>query len=88
MCRDHKKKTENKKDVMCSDLPRICIWFRAGNYTKKNVPISREKGSLHCKNRRKFLTFIVYLLSVYRIDDNIKLKYKLSKQNNAQYIKT
>ena len=57
-------------------------------HKKRTVPISREKGSSHYKNRRKFLTFIVYLLSLYRIDDNIKLKYKLSKQNNAQYIKT
>ena len=72
---------------MCSDLPRARIWFQAGIYTIKTVPISREKGSSHYKNRRKFLTFIVYLLSVFRID-NIKLKYKLSKQNTTQYIKT
>ena len=46
MCRDHKKKTENKKDVMCSDLPRICIWFRAGNYTKKEPFLSLERKDL------------------------------------------
>ena len=58
---------------MCSDLPRARMRFRAGIYTIKTVPISREKGSSHYKNRRKCLTFIVYLLSLYRVNDNIEL---------------
>ncbi len=66
----------------CSDL-----WFRARKLHKKAVPISREKGPSHYRNKRKFLTFIVFIcLSQYRAKDNIKLITEIIKTGILQNI--